>query len=256
MIKIDGDFIREIAPIFTGSNGEKQNEIIDKISPSFSDILEKYEINSKLRIAHFMGQITHECAGFRTTEEFASGKAYEGRKDLGNVNPGDGVRYKGRGLIQLTGRSNYRTIGEKLNLPLEDNPEMAADPLISLLIACEYWKSKNINILADKDDLEGVTRKVNGGLNGLSERRNYYLRAKNILSFLDGTITVRLAKGSEGFEVKELQKRLNEKNNMNLSVDGDFGNSTLKSVIFFQQKNHLVADGIVGKNTWALLFHN
>lgn len=90
-----------------------------------------------------MGQVTHECAGFRTTEEFASGTAYEGRQDLGNTQAGDGKRYKGRGLIQLTGRANYRDIGQIFGLPLEDNPAMAAEPVTALKIACEYWKKRN-----------------------------------------------------------------------------------------------------------------
>src|SRR5690606_28454782 len=107
--------------------------------------LNAYQINTKLRIAHFMGQVAHECAGFRTTEEFASGAAYEGRADLGNNQTGDGVRYKGRGLIQLTGRANYRRIGGLLGLPLEAEPQLAAEPATSLKIACEYWKIRNIN---------------------------------------------------------------------------------------------------------------
>jgi putative chitinase len=179
MIPVAGDFILAVAPRFSGSKATAQARIVGAISAIFASTLDQYEINTRLRIAHFMGQVTHECAGFRTTEEFASGAAYEGRTDLGNVNPGDGKRYKGRGLIQLTGRANYREFGAKLGLPLEDEPDLAAEPAIALKVACEYWKSRNINGAADRDDLVKATRLVNGGLNGLDDRRAYLNKAKD-----------------------------------------------------------------------------
>ncbi len=95
MYPVDGHFILKVAPKFSGDKAARQSEIVSAISPVFATMLNYYKINTKLRIAHFMGQITHECAGFRTTEEFASGAAYEGRKDLGNTHAGDGKRYKG-----------------------------------------------------------------------------------------------------------------------------------------------------------------
>lgn len=143
-------------------------------------VLAKHGITSPLRVCHFMAQIAHESDGLRTTVEYASGRAYEDRKDLGNTVPGDGVRFKGRGLLQLTGRANYQAMGAKLGLPLEDKPEMAADPITSLAIACGYWTSRKINAKADRDDLEAVTRAVNGGLNGLADRRSYLVRARAI----------------------------------------------------------------------------
>ncbi len=157
MIPVDGNFILAVAPQFSGDKKAAQEQIIGAISAIFSATLDRYAINIRLRIAHFMGQVTHECAGFRTTEEFASGAAYEGRQDLGNTQAGDGKRYKGRGLIQLTGRANYRDIGLILGLPLEDNPAMAAEPVTALKIACEYWKKRNINSAADRDDLISAT---------------------------------------------------------------------------------------------------
>ena len=92
MIPVNGDFILTVAPCFSGAKAEAQARIVGAISAVFFPTLDSCEINTSLRIAHFMGQVTHKCAGFRTTEEFASGAAYEGREDLGNVHTGDGKR--------------------------------------------------------------------------------------------------------------------------------------------------------------------
>ena len=260
MIPVDGDFILEVAPRFSGKFAERQREIVGAISGEFESILSKYEINTPLRIAHFMGQVTHECAGFRTTEEFASGSAYEGRKDLGNTERGDGKRYKGRGLLQLTGRYNYRDMGKKLDLPLEDEPHVAGDPLVSLRIACEYWKQRKINAKCDKDDLIAVTRAVNGGKNGLEDRRNYLRKAKTALAKRGAILIANkqagtnpvLRRGSFGDVVEELQTLLN-KNGAMLTVDADFGSTTELAVKNFQKKKKMTVDGIVGKKTWDAL---
>ena len=187
MYLLDENFILRVAPRFSGAVAARQRAIVAAIAPAFGETLARYEIATLLRIAHFMAQVTHECAGFRTTEEFASGQAYEGRKDLGNLRRGDGRRYKGRGLIQLTGRANYRRIGARLGLDLEGYPALAAEPATSLMIACEYWVSRDINAVADRDDLPRVTRLVNGGLNGLEDRRRYLQRAKAALDGMPRT---------------------------------------------------------------------
>lgn len=128
-------------------------------------------LDSGLRLAHFLAQLGHESGSFKYMEEIASGEKYEGRKDLGNTQAGDGKRYKGRGPIQLTGRANYRTYGRAIGIDLESNPEIAAVPSIGLHTALEYWKSRKINALADRDDLTAVTRAVNGGTNGFEDRK-------------------------------------------------------------------------------------
>ncbi len=201
-------------------------------------------------------------AGFRTTEEFASGEAYEGRKDLGNTHEGDGPRYKGRGLLQLTGRTNYQDYGKALNLDLEGNPALAAVPAISLRIACEYWKRRNINAACDQDDLLTVTKLVNGGLNGLEDRRVYTAKAKTALARIEGfqlsgmspTPAGRpvLGRGSKGDEVASLQSLLRNLN-FSVTIDGDFGPGTEVAVARFQSDHDLAADGIVGAQTWAAL---
>lgn len=260
MIPVGGDFILTVAPRFSGTKAQAQARIVEAISGIFASTLDSYDINTPLRIAHFMGQVTHECAGFRTTEEFASGAAYEGREDLGNIHRGDGKRYKGRGLIQLTGRANYKKIGALLNLPLEDNPELAGEPVTSLKIACEYWKDRKINDAADRDDLIKATKLVNGGLNGLEDRRKYLQKAKVALANLEGIRislgeggnTTVLRRGSFGDAVGELQELLVAKG-FDISIDNDFGPGTELAVRMFQKNNGLVADGIVGKNTWASL---
>ena len=138
-------------------------------------------MDNPLRLAHFMAQLAHESGSFKYMEEIASGAAYEGRKDLGNTQPGDGVRYKGRGPIQCTGRANYRTYGRKIGINLERYPELAANPSIGLHIACVYWADRKLNELADKDDVAGITRKVNGGVNGLEDRKAKLALAKGLL---------------------------------------------------------------------------
>jgi len=134
-----------------------------------------------LRLAHFMTQTAHESDSFRTMEEYASGAAYEGRADIGNVQAGDGVRYKGRGPLQLTGRANYRAFGRALGIDFESHPEIVALPSIGLLVACKYWADKGLNAWADADDIVNATRRINGGLNGLDDRKRQLVVAKGLI---------------------------------------------------------------------------
>jgi len=149
---------------------------LELLGPALSQHLRANEIWSALRIQHFLSQSSHETLGFKYLQELwgptPAQVRYEGRADLGNVRPGDGKRYLGRGIFQLTGRANYRDFGAKVGLPLEIEPARAAEPVVSVQIAVAYWLDRNINVRADADDLEGVTRKVNGGLNGLADRRD------------------------------------------------------------------------------------
>lgn len=138
-------------------------------------------LENGLRLAHFMGQCAHESGGFRYMEEIASGAAYEGRKDLGNIQAGDGRRYKGRGPIQLTGRSNARFYGRKCGIDFENRPDLMAVPSIGILTACMYWNERNLNAKADADDLLGLTRAINGGTNGLDDRKVRTARAKALV---------------------------------------------------------------------------
>lgn len=261
MIPIDGKIMFEIAPRFSGARGQRQAQIISEVGAVLQSTLEKYKIDNTLRIAHFLAQTCHESAGFRTTEEFASGEAYEGRSDLGNTKPGDGKRYKGRGLLQLTGRANYRSVGKKLKLKLEEDPLLAADPATSLLIACEYWKSRTINPDCNRDDIITVTRKVNGGLNGIDDRRHYLTKAKAALARITGLQVSGanpgddrpvLTRGSTGDAVMNVQILL-RKLGFPLAVDADYGPATELAIIRFQMDNKLEADGIIGPATWDAL---
>ncbi len=114
-------------------------------------------------------------------EEYDSGKEYEGRDDLGNTQPGDGVRFKGRGLMQLTGRDNYMKFSKAMNQDFIAQPQLVADIPWAIRVAGWFWDDKHLNEYADRDDLEEVTRRVNGGYNGLEERRGYLQKAKSVL---------------------------------------------------------------------------
>jgi putative chitinase len=165
-----------------GPNGKRK--FIDALAEVADDILDEYQINTPLRVAHFWAQASHECAGFKTMHEYwgptPAQRRYEGHRDLGNTQEGDGKRYMGRGIFQLTGRANYRTYGGKVGLNLEGEPELAADPVNALRIACLYWKSKGLNRLADENDIKAITRKINGGYNGLADRKANFVIAWRI----------------------------------------------------------------------------
>jgi putative chitinase len=148
------------------------------------DKMQGREIDTPLRQAHFLAQIGHESAEFTYTEEIASGAAYEGRADLGNTQPGDGVRFKGRGLIQLTGRANYQAYGNAIGMDLtkDDNAHLVAtDPELAVDVACWFWNEKNLNRWADEDNIRKVTKIINGGYNGLDHRSQLLVRSRALL---------------------------------------------------------------------------
>ena len=258
---LNADLMWAVAPQYSGAVHDQQTQIINAVGPVLQSTLESYAMNTPLRIAHFLAQTCEESAGFQTTVEFASGWEYEGRADLGNTQPGDGPRYKGRGLLQLTGRANYRTYGQALGIDLEGNPDQAADPPLSLRIACEYWMRRNINPDCDNDDIEAVTRKVNGGLNGLDTRQLYLGKAKAALAnavFAQPKVVpapapddVILKSGDSGDKVLQLQQTLNRDYPLysHLDEDGQFGQLTESVVREFQRRAGLPVTGVVDTPT-------
>jgi putative chitinase len=143
--------------------------------------MDKGEINTPLRQAHFIAQLAHESDGFRADQEYASGAEYEGRKDLGNIHPGDGRKYKGHGWIEITGRANHAAAGKALGLDLINHPELACLPENCAKIAVWYWIGHGLNKYADADDIITITKRINGGLNGLDSREAYLDRAYDAL---------------------------------------------------------------------------
>lgn len=149
--------------------------------PFLNSAMREFGITTPPRQAAFLAQLAHESGELKFFEELSSGAQYEGRTDLGNLFPGDGVRYKGRGPIQLTGRSNYRSAGQALGINLEANPTRAADPDVGFRIAGWFWNSRGLNSLADARNFDAITQRVNGGFNGKASRDAYYQRALNVL---------------------------------------------------------------------------
>ena len=154
-------------------------------------------INTPLRVAHLLAQLLHESDRFRASREYATGAAYEGRKDLGNVTAGDGVRFAGRGLIQITGRSNYMALSKNLGVDYLNNPAWMQRPDDAVRVSLWYWTSRNLNKWADADNVMRITKLINGGINGLSDRINLVAKCKE--AFCDKEVD----KESGGLEVKE-----------------------------------------------------
>ena len=144
--------------------------------------MNEFEIANPARETMFLAQVAHESGGFHYVRELASGEAYEGREDLGNTEPGDGVRYKGRGLIQITGRGNYARCGDALGLDLVGSPELLEEPVAAARSAGWFWAEHGLNARADVGDMRSITKRINGGLNGWADRMAYLERAQQILA--------------------------------------------------------------------------
>lgn len=159
-----------------------------------SEAMDRYGIDTKRRQAAFLGQIAHESGQLQYTRELwgptAAQTRYEGRQDLGNTQPGDGRRYLGRGLIQITGRDNYRacSIGLFGDTRLEREPAELETPENACLSAAWFWHSRALNSLADVDDYRAITKKINGGYNGWQDRSTYWERGKRALGIVDPVV--------------------------------------------------------------------
>ena len=249
---------------------------------AMEEILPYYEINTVDRVAGFIAQCAHESNNFKVIKENLNYSAkglnavfpkyfvragrdaqayhrqpekianvvYAGRMDNGDTASGDGWRFRGRGVIQLTGRHNYTKFGETLGYTAEQSIKYLKTKKGALESACWFWKANNINKYADKQDITGMTKRINGGTIGLADRKKHYAHALEVLggkweppAFVHSTVK----KGSKGETVKAVQKALGA------SADGVFGPGTEAAVIAWQKSRGLVPDGIVGKATLAAM---
>ena len=265
------------------------NKKVDEWYDALADILPKYDITTEARVAGFIAQCAHESGNFMTLEEnlnykeetllkifgryFGPGKrdAKEYARNpekianyvymdefrsskMGNVKEGDGWRFRGRGLKQLTGRENYTNFGKSVGMTAEQAADYVATEKGAIESACWFWNAKKLNVVADTGDVVKMTKIINGGDIGLADRQARYKKAMEVFG---GKIDLKavvtedsdtppvLKKGSKGEWVKKMQKVLGA------AQDGDFGPGTEKAVKAWQEKNGLTPDGVVGPKTLA-----
>lgn len=258
---------QQFKKVFNRCKSKDANEWVDIMKELFP----KYYINTPNRIAAFLAQCGHESANFTVFSENLnySSKAldsifhkyfkdvglnsvlYHRQPELianviyanrmGNTETGDGWKYRGRGVIQLTGKNNYQMFSDATGIDVVNNPELITEnKKIALETALWFWENNNLNILADNCYFKKMTKKINGGYHGLENRLDLFY---HLLSAL----TPALKRGSRGEYVKEIQIILN------LYADGIFGNNTEKAVKSWQHSHKLVEDGIVGPKTYYLM---
>jgi putative chitinase len=290
-LSFDFDFKKEhLAAMIPG------NDRVDHWYAALVDILPKYGITTQRRLAHFVSQCAHESNNFKSLEEnlnyreetllkvfpryFGAGKrnAAEYAKNpekianyvymdefrsskMGNVNEGDGWRFRGRGLKQLTGRDNYTRFGKSVNMTAEEAAVYVATEKGAIESACWFWNANNLNEIADTDDVTRMTKKINGGDIGLADRQSRYANAISVLggkisstpSSTNSQITDAVTQstvlrvGSKGELVKKMQAVLG------VTADGDFGPGTERAVKAWQTSKGLTADGVVGPKTLAAM---
>lgn len=154
--------------------------------PFIESAMAEFDISTPERQAAFLAQIGHESGGLHWSSEIwgptGAQQRYEGRRDLGNTEPGDGFRFKGRGLIQTTGRANYEATGDALGVDLISDPVQLAQPELAARSAAWFWANRGLNELADDGEFERITKRINGGLNGYAERCELWEAAKDVLA--------------------------------------------------------------------------
>lgn len=176
--------------------------VMDSLAESLNRLCPHYGIDNVYEYRHFLAQACHETDHFKTFREYASGAAYEGRKDLGNTQAGDGVKFKGRGIFQTTGRANYLQLGIKEGHRdlFINNPELLENTYYAVWSACEFWTTRGLTDIANHADTDVLKKKlgdkivsvspveyislsINGGYNGMTERKKYYEIAKKVIKW-------------------------------------------------------------------------
>lgn len=157
-------------------------ERAERFLPHLKDAMQVFKIDETVkRMSAFLAQVAHESCSLQFTEEIASGKAYEGREDLGNTEFGDGRKFKGHGLIQLTGRANHQEYADYRSISIEEVLRYLQTPAGATNVAGWFWNKKHLNELADADNFRKITRIINGGYNGYADRVKFYKRALLVL---------------------------------------------------------------------------
>jgi predicted chitinase len=215
-------------------------------------------LTDRKSIVAVLATIGTEVGSFEPINEFGGAKYftqhYEGRRDLGNTQPGDGVRYHGRGFIQLTGRANYRSYGQKLGVPLEEHPEQALKPDVAARILGRYFKDHKIADDARKSDWKSVRHKVNGGLNGWDRFSSLVARLERAIE-ARGEALAEGAIGPQALELKRLLKTWGRDHPLGKPIQDSpvFGAATTQAVKAFQKAHGIQATGKVGQPTWKAL---
>lgn len=224
-----------------------KKDLLRSVVDNFNDLATQFSLTTNLRICHFFAQAAVETDWFKTLQEYASGDEYEGRTDLGNTQPGDGRRYKGRGIFQTTGRYNYAAAGKRMGLDLISNPQLLLEPRNAVLSALYFWQSRNMNAIADRDDIDAASRAVNGGYNGYE----YRVQALNVLKSTIGQTFI--GPSSSMAEVENVQIMLKLLGYKVGVTDGLYGPATAAAVKKFQIDNGLSQTGVANEATLRLL---
>ena len=189
-----------IAPAHLAAIAGRTTALMPELANWMNELCPSYEIDTAREYGHFLAQACHETDHFKTLREYASGSAYEGRADLGNTQPGDGIRFRGRGIFQTTGRANYLQLGIKKGRRdlFINTPELLEQPEYAVWSACEFWKTRGLNDVANHRDSDVLKKKyrgniidvspveyisltINGGYHGMEERKKFYALAQQVL---------------------------------------------------------------------------
>lgn len=259
----------------------------DEWYSAMKEMFSKYEINTPNRVAGFLAQTGHESAMYKTiTEnlnysskaldaifgkyfkragvdakgyhrqpEKIANRIYANRMDNGDTASGDGWRFRGGGILQLTGRYNYTEFGKTVGMSAEEATDYVRTKQGAIESACWFWKTNNINKYCDNDDIVGMTKRINGGTIGLKDRKFHYAHALEVLGGHwepdddDDDVKYNLLRvGSNGSDVKKLQEALG------LDADGIFGPGTESAVKAWQRENDCSPDGIAGPQTLSKIY--